>query len=299
VVRIGIAPRSLIAALAATLALAIPGLAQSLQRLTPTVFTFTADTSRPELQVPFHLIVTLHVKEPVGSIDRVTLPILSDLQLGGDERALQSSANGTDYRETITVIATHTGEIDLAPVTLAAIDGRDGKAKQFYTNALKLTVVGGALEPLQQGGSFLQGVWDAAGAVFGWVLGIGCAIAVVVLFLRRRPRREPATAPAIAPLPVQPVRAAGPRSRRDQLQDALSVLRVERSRAGAVRVRAAVWRSLGAAEGETLADVLARPDLDPRIAGVLRALERAAFTYDQDVPQAVDAACDALEKYLA
>ena len=61
------------------------------------------------------------------------------------------------------------------------------------------------------------------------------------------------------------------------------MLRADRNRPTAVRVRTVVWELIGASEGETLADVLRRPEAaDPRMAGVLRALERAAFTYDDD-----------------
>ena len=32
---------------------------------------------------------------------------------------------------------------------------------------------------------------------------------------------------------------------------------------------------------------------------LLRSLERAAFTYDDDLDRAIDGACEALERYLA
>jgi hypothetical protein len=76
------------------------------------------------------------------------------------------------------------------------------------------------------------------------------------------------------------------------------VLRAERTRAAAVRVRAAVWRTIGASEGETLADVLRRPGSDDvPLRDVLIALERSAFTYDADLAPAIEDACGALERY--
>ncbi len=54
-------------------------------------------------------------------------------------------------------------------------------------------------------------------------------------------------------------RSSSVRSRRHEIEDALTVLRAERTRVTAVRVRSAVWRMVGASEGETLADVLRRP----------------------------------------
>jgi hypothetical protein len=66
-----------------------------------------------------------------------------------------------------------------------------------------------------------------------------------------------------------------------------------------VRVRSAIWQMIGASDGETLADVLQRPAAaDPSTRDVLKALERAAFTYEADLPAALDDACAALERYL-
>ncbi len=65
-----------------------------------------------------------------------------------------------------------------------------------------------------------------------------------------------------------------------------------------MRVRAAVWRTIGASEGATLADVLRRPGSDEvPLRDVLIALERSAFTYDADLSPAIEDACGALERY--
>ncbi len=88
------------------------------------------------------------------------------------------------------------------------------------------------------------------------------------------------------------------RSRRQEIEDALTVLRAEGTRVAAVRVRTAVWRMVGASEGETLADVLRRPQTnDPVQRRLLIALERSAFTYDDDLRAAINDACAALASY--
>lgn len=135
------------AALAIALCALFPAVvgAAPLQRLAVTSFTLTADTAKPELEVPFHLFVSLHVREAVPEIDNLNLPVLVDVELLGDSRATQAGPGGTDYRETITVVAHHTGTIALAPATLQVIDARDGKAKQYSTNPLTLQVTGAAL----------------------------------------------------------------------------------------------------------------------------------------------------------
>lgn len=271
--------------------------AQALQRLFVDSLTLSSDAGRPQLEIPFHLVVSLHVRQRVPEIENLELPILAELELLGDERRLASDTGGTQYRETITVVAHHSGEITIAPVALQAIDARDGRPKQFFSNGLTLQVSGGALEPLQRGESFAAHVLRLLLRAAIWVGGILCVIAVVALLFRRRPPSLAPPQPAAPPPPPRPVVV---RSRREQLQDALTVLRAERSRASAVRVRSVVWRMVGASDGETLGDVLQRTDAaDPQMRALLRSLERAAFTYDEDLQPAIDDACSALERYVA
>ena len=127
--------------------------------------------------------------------------------------------------------------------------------------------------------------------------GIAIVVGLVVLIARRRPKPAPIPMPApVTPPPPPPVVVV--RSRRQEIEDALTVLRAERTRVAAVRVRTAVWRMVGASEGETLADVLRRPQTnDPVQRRLLIALERSAFTYDDDLRAAIDDACAALERY--
>lgn len=288
----------LLLAIGAFAACALPAPAQNLQRLTVQSFTLASDTPQPRLEVPFHLVLTLRVRERVGEIDNLVLPILAAVELQGDERHYEVGPAGTLYSETITVVAHHTGKITIAPATLQAIDARDGREKQWYSNGLTLDVVGGSLLPIHGMGRTVAHAARFAFVVLLWAVGILCGIAVLLLVFRRRPAPVAVAVPA-APAPVPapvPVR----RTRREQLEDALTVLRAERSRAAAVRVRAAVWHMLGVSEGATLDDVLRSPEAgDARMRTLLRALERGAFTYDDDLRPAIDAACDALEGYLA
>jgi hypothetical protein len=236
--------------------------------------------------VPFRLILTLHVRERVAAIENLNLPILAQLELLGDERETASGPHGTQYRETIAVVAHAAGAIAIAPATLQAIDARDGKPKEWYTNALTLHVAGAGSHVLRTGAHLLL-------RVVLWGLGIGCIAAVAVLLFRRRP--PPAV--AAAPLRVAPLVVV--RSRREQAKDALAVLRAERTRSAAVAVRAAMWRMVGASDGETLGDVLRRPESsDGTMRDLLVALERSAFTYDGDLRVAIEDACAALERYI-
>ncbi len=267
---------------------------QNLARLTVESFTLSSDTARPQVDVPFHLIVTLHVRERVLEIDNLELPILAELELLGDERQTSAGPHGTLYRETITVAAHRTGTLTIAPATLQAIDARDGKPKQWYTNALRLQVGGVSREILRNDEHAALAVVGAVLRALLWAAGIACIAAIAVLVFRRRKPPLPLPVQAAAPQPLQ-----APRSRRDQLQDALTVLRADPTRAAAVRVRSAIWRMVGATDGETLGDVLHRPEAsDARMRSLLIALERGAFTYDDDLDAAIRDACSALERSL-
>jgi hypothetical protein len=275
-----------------------PALGQVLQRLTVQSFDLSADTAAPRVDVPFHLILTLRVRERVSQIENLNLPILAQLELLGDERETTSGPHATFYRETIAVVAHDPGAIAIAPATLQAIDARDGKAKQWFTNGLTLHVVGAGSRALGNGGRLLLAgtlsilrflLW-----LLLWVLGIGCIAAIALLLFRRR--RRVVAAPA---QPAPELLAPAVRSRREQAADALAVLRTERTRAAAVAVRAAIWRMVGASDGETLGDVLRRPGSNEMtMRGLLIALERSAFTYDEDLRAAIDDACAALERYI-
>jgi hypothetical protein len=269
--------------------------AQSLQQLTVQSFALSADTAGPRVDVPFALIVTLRVRERVTRIDNLELPLLAELELLGDERRLQSDSHGTVYRETIAVVAHRGGTLDIGSALLQAIDARDHRAKQYATNRLRL-VVSGTPANFAPSGDSVRDVLLAALRVFLWLAGLACAVVVLVLIFRRR-RQPPVAVPAEPTPELQPPIHA--RSTRDELFDALSVLRAEPTRASAIAVRALVWGIVGADEGATLADVLQRTIAAPDATHqVLRTLERAAFTYDADVPAAVAAACAALEHCL-
>jgi hypothetical protein len=272
---------------------ALPAGAQSLQRLTVESFALTTDTLRPGVDVPFHIVVLLRVLQRVAEIDNLELPMLAQLELLGDERQISSGPGGTQYREVITVVAHASGTIPLAPATLQAVDARDGKAKQWFTNGLVLHAGLAPGQILRNGGSALLSGAIILLRVLLIFVALGCLVLLGIVLVRRANRAVPPPVEAVAPPPPPPPRTIG-----QQLADALTVLRAERTRSAAVRVRVAVWRAFGATPGETLADVLRRPGTqEPAIRDVLVALERSAFTYDDDLPGAIADACDALERY--
>ncbi|MGC2129043.1 MAG: hypothetical protein WA629_03000 [Candidatus Aquilonibacter sp.] len=266
--------------------------AQSLQRLTVTQLTLAADTRTPQIEVPFHLLVTAHVRQRIAELDNLDLPILAELELLGSERTTVASRSGSTYRETITVVAHHSGTITIAPVTLDAVDARDGKAKRYFSNSLTLHVAGpgAAIVAADDTWQGMRALGEALLRVLLIFVGIVGVVFLVVALIRRRP--APA-APLVTLAPAKPV----VRNPKEALHEALETLRRERTRAGAMRARSIVRRMVGASEAETLADVLQRPlAADPSLRDLLRALERAGFTYDADLNVAVAAAIAQLER---
>ena len=278
----------------ALLALAVtmlPAGAQSLQRLTVTQLTLSADTKAPKLEQSFHLTVTAHVRERVTWLNNVVLPILAELELQGDAHSVDTSSSGTSYREVITVVAHHTGPITIAPVTLDAIDARTGKAMRYSSNPLTIVVGGLMAEPRAFA---LQTNAGPIVAAIGLLL-IGGAVAWALIFLARRPRTKN-DVPAEVVVPVLVPVAQLVRNDASVLRDALTTLQAERTRAGAMRVRHAVRALVGANDTETLEDVLRRPKAkEPGMREVLQTLERAAFTYESDLQAAIVRAISALE----
>ena len=270
--------------------------AQSLQRLTVTQLTLAADTSTPAIEVPFHLIITARVRERISELDNLTLPILAELELRGDEHTMVASRNGSTYRETITVVAHHSGTITIAPVTLDAYDARNGKPTRFSSNSLVLHVAGPSAAVVARVDAW-HNLWSVLIVLVRallWLLGIGVVLFIFTALVRRRPARAPAAVVTLAP--AKPV-IIDPKA---QLRQALEALRGSRTRAGAMRARSIVRRMVGATDAETLADVLHRPlaaDRDMR--DVLRALERAGFTHDADLGVAIAAAIARLERMTA
>ena len=262
-----------------------------LPRLHVPSFTMRADTAHPQLEQPFHLIINAHFKEQLPEVTFIVLPNLAELPSLGDERHTIAAPSGTDYTEILTVVAHHTGKIHVEPAYFNAIDGRDGKAKRFLSNPLDIAVVGGALEDPFAG---MRGLVVLGAKI---VLALLALFVLGTIFLRRKPApvaREPAGKAIVLPPPV-PVR-----SERDELRDLLRELRAAPVRATVMRVRTVLWAMAGAAQGETLGDVLRRlGNRKEALHPVLRLTERAAFIQDAYLQGAIDDMILALERYVA
>jgi hypothetical protein len=263
--------------------------AQQLARLHVLSFTLTTDTPHPKIEVPFNVTLTIRLRENVtGTLDNVILPAFSGAEELGDERVLSSGPSGTIYRETLRLVAHASGPLVVGSAYLDAIDARDGKPKRFISNDLHLQVEGAPLLDF----------WGPVRAIFGALVElvlIAAAIFVVVTLFRRR--RVPVAVRAPEPVP-QPV--AVPASPEELLRLRLEDLRSRRDRASVLQVRAALWNTIGAHDGETLADVLRRPKAqDSRTQSLLLHVERAAFIEDARLSGAIDAVLGERESTFA
>ncbi len=280
--------RACSAAFAAALALvAVSAHADQLPRLHVTAFSMSADTAHPAAEQPFHLIIDVRVAQRVTSLYGVVLPMFGPLEILGDEKQLLSGPGGTDYRETISVISHQSGAVAVAPAYLDAVDARDGKPKRFLSNALTLHVGGAAaasLRPLTK-------------AVAEIVTGIVVVLLMAWGVLRFRRPSYVIAVPLQEPVPAAPPPVEPPPSDEQPYAAALADLQADPTRAGARRARERIWRHMGASLYDTLADVLRRPAAHGvAVRGVLRALERAAFTHDADLQPALDDAIAVLHR---
>lgn len=254
--------------------------AQQYQRLHVRAFTLTTDTARPQLEQPFHVSVTIRVAENVAHIANVFLPTFFGAEELGDEQQTTQGPDGTTYRETLTLVAHTRGMLSISSAYLDAVDARDGKAKRFISNSLRIPVGGGPI----------YAVWDTLRTILYVVIAIaaaGAAIFVVtVIFWRRRARPVPAPA---SPRPPPPLMAPSENDPARSLAGAFAQLRERRDRGAVLRLRGALWQAAGASSGETLGDVLRRPAAaDEHLRRLLMVVERAAFIEQARLSQAVD-----------
>ena len=225
---------------------------------------------------PFHLTVSAHVDEPVLELDNVTLPDLSGFESLGDERRCSASARGSECVEILTLDATQAGRRTLGPVTLDAVDARNGRPSRFATNTVDVVVEG------------VSGMSAEARNLIAAVVAILVLGALWWRFGRRPKRVVPAPAlvasPSLppAPLPVVPAPDA-------RLREFVDALEREPTRGRAAAVRDELRARAGAREDETLSDLVVRGAFAglPGAFAALQAIERAVFCEDANVERYV------------
>jgi hypothetical protein len=217
--------------------------------------------------------LTIRVAENVTQLSNVFLPTFFGAEELGDEQQIARGRGGTTYRETLTLVAHAGGLLSIGAAYLDAVDARDGKAKRFISNPLQLQI----------GSPAAAGVWRTlrtlAFVVLDLLLVAAAGFVVYALFGRRRqmPRAPEVT---LAPTPATP---------KNELAPAFEQLRARRDRASVLRLRGVLWHIAGASAGETLSDVLRRPATDDeRLRRLLMAVERAAFTEQSRLDEAID-----------
>lgn len=252
--------------------------AQEYQRLHVRSFTLSSDAANPQLERPFHVALTIRVSERLSQLENVFLPTFDGAEELGDVRQIAQSASGTTYRETLTLVAHTRGVLTISSGYLDAIDARDGKAKRFISNSLRLPVGGGAV-------SAVWGALRTAAIVAVDLLLVAAALFVVAALFWRRRRALPPQAPVPEPAP-QPEIAPPPQN---DVDDAFERLRLYRDRKSVLNLRAALWRDAGAQNGETLSDVLRRPAAsEDRMRRLLMVVERAAFIEEARLHEAIE-----------
>lgn len=223
--------------------------------------------------MPFSVTLTIRVSERVKRLDNVFLPELFGTEELGDEYSISSDASGTTYRETMELVAHAGGRVGLGAAFLDAVDARNGKLSRFRSNPLTLDVAG----PGYPRDSFWLPFLSVA--LFAGIAGIA------LWNLLGRSRARPPAAPEPEPQAAPPPQREPDRS----LELALAQVRMRRDRMSVMNARERLWEEVGAAKGQTLADVLTLPvAAHPRTRALLVALERAAFIDDGRLQSAID-----------
>lgn len=283
---------STLASLPALLALlALPPPATGgLQTLHVRAFSLSADRNTVHVGEPVHVTIAVRVDEDVPLLNNVILPDLSGFENGGDERRVTATPAGTSYVESITLVPTEAGTRKLGPAYLDAIDAssKPPHASRFGSNTIEIRVLPVAAPVAGPIGAFLSAAF--------W---IGVVSLGLALFLRlRKPqvsrvtRLEPP--PSTMPAPSDPLPSEAERWR--ALVDALAD---HPTRENVVAVRSLLRQQAGAREDETFGDILARQTtrVKPELLESMRAVERAAFIDDANLPAAVREAVGALRRY--
>jgi hypothetical protein len=254
--------------------------AQQYQRLHVRSITLASDTPAPQLEQPFHVTVAIQVAEDVSELSNVFLPTFFGAEELGDLHQISHSPLGTTYRETLTLVAHTRGTLWVSPAYLDAIDARDGKPKRFTSNSLRLLVGGGPVSD----------VWEIlrriALVAIDLLLLASVVFVVIAIFWRRRQSRLEVQEVELDPPVEEPIVQSLPK---DPVEEAMEHLRARRDRSAVLGLRAVLWGRIGAADGETLSDVLRRPGAnDPQLRRLLTPVERAAFIDDSRLHEAIE-----------
>lgn len=224
----------------------------------------------------FHLTIHAAVAEEVTSLDEIALPNLSAFEELGDERRCAASGRGTECFETLTLDATASGAVTIAPAALDAVDGRTGRPSRFQTNPVRVRIAPAPFVDAVQA-TFVQAAWLAARFAALGVLLVGAAVALAFVRGRARGTR------VAAPVSTTSMASTGPDER---LRELVAMLAREPTRAHAVALRAALRERAGARADETLADLARRGATPGRAGAALAAVERASFCEDDRVAEA-------------
>ncbi|MEO9097401.1 MAG: hypothetical protein ABI346_04420 [Candidatus Baltobacteraceae bacterium] len=274
-------------AVGAALGASAPSSAQGLARLHVRSITMRVEPMRVRVGEVVRLRIAIRLDERVARLNDVTLPELSGFVALGDERRCVPEGAGTLCSETLSLSPTAAGVRTIVPVTLDAVDARNGRPSRFGSNSVRLDVLPAAAR------SQLGMVANALRSIVrlgGLVVLVG-AFVYALLRLRRRRVVPPAVASVTEPH-VTALEDAG------RWQTLLDDLRARPSRPGVLALRGMLRERLGATENETFGDLAGRRAgaNAPGLLEALRLIERAAFVDDTGVAGAISDALPALER---
>ncbi len=269
--------------------------AQALATLHVRSFDMSADRYEAKVGETIQVRITALVSERIAQLNDVTLPDLTGFDLQGDERTCAPAAGGgTRCVETVSLAPQQPGDLTIAPATLDAIDGTNGKPSRFTTGNISIKVAG---DPGAAYSNWLPAVGSAFFGVFRLLIMValvGVALAAIV-WAFGRPKR-----PAVPAEKAELAAVAGPAAPLPVEDFGLLIARLhaEPTRANVVAVREALRKRIGARPEETYNDLLARRAAgdDRQLTETMAAIERAAFCEKASLADAVQDALRVLQR---
>lgn len=278
-------------------AVAAPALAQAFPRVHVTDLAQRADRASVAPGEVFHLTIHVKIAQQRERLDELILGSFDNCEIISNETVRRALPDGTDFVERLALEALAPGEATISPAYIDALDPTVGKPLRYSSNAVTVHVTGRA--PFDAGyHAFAE---TARRVALAAAIGVGLVAAVFVLgvmFVRRRKRSPPPTAPrrVVAPAPVAAPNAGAP----ERLTQAADAYRMARSQATLADVRGVLFELAGVARGVTLVDALrALGERDRPLRVALFAAERATFGPAGERASAGDDVLAAIQAYGA
>jgi len=244
-----------------------------------------ADRAQVRIGEAFHLQVTLRVDETISQCDDIVLPTLFGFDALGDERRTYTRPAGTECSEIVTLNPTIAGSRTIAPATLEAIDPNTSMPSRFSTNTVTIRVLHAPLSTVMiMRNTFLQ----MLKAIVIIVLSTTVLWLAYWVLRRTLPGFGHVQRIVSAEVPGD-ARTLTPIDEAERWRTIIAHLSAEPTRGNVIAIRMILRDRVQARDDEVFGELLARiaSATDPLLLDAMRAVERAAFIDEINLPDAI------------